>query len=1224
MKRSKPAGRVAVITRTRDRPLFLRRAIASVLGQTHADWLHVMVNDGGDPAPVDLLAREHATAYRGRLQVVHLPHSVGMQNASNAGIEASASACIAIHDDDDSWQPEFLERTLAALDDAPDGVDGVVCQTTQIFEEITVDGTLRELKRAAYMYFEFAGLNEMRRHNQFPPIAFLYRRRVHAAIGMFRQEFDVLGDHDFNLRFLRRHDIRVIPEFLANYHWRQGYMGNTVTNGVHGHRLMLNRLKNRHLRAWLDHDPDAVGDLDAIAYPPARKTVHPPFVRRAAPEPPPPPPDPFAGPAFACLSLDVFDTALRRRCNRPTDVFQFLEQRLRARHGLPARPYAQARAAAERMARDRAGGEVTLAEIYQAFAELCELDPATAALCQGEERAIERELAYADPRVLAWAQQALAAGHSLVYVSDMYLPAADIAALLQACGYPEAPVHVSCEHGCAKHDGRLFARVAAALGLAPEAILHIGDNRHADFVRAREAGWQALHYEALRHVAAPLGDEVEPFYHQPGDLWSLRAFGEVRRAAQSAPDGPPPLLERLGFEVAGPLYLAFLQWLVGAAGRLGLRKLLLLGRDGYYWEKTLHLLAGRLPPGLEFSYFHSSRKVLNFASFNGLDDAALEFLLTPHPSLSANDFIERLGLDAAPYAALFDSVGLDDPARVLTHENGGRYLDPRDADRMRVFFRCIRADLEPLFAADRAALQAELRQHSFDLRDCAIVDVGWAASSAKALSRLLGATPAEPLHAFYFGTWKEAGPQPAAYALHSWFMHLGASEQHAMLLAESINLIELLHGAPFPTLTALRLADDGSVEPVFDKGAMGGFSPAQQAEIWHGAEMFIRAMLERDPDLCGASPGNGFNYLFLTLHRLLREPAPAEVATWGFLRHSDGFGLERQRPLVIKPPEGQGPDALLATFTSSRWRRGFLALLDKQQADFVQARTAPLPPKTYEELAGDLRWQTAQADRLWAENQQLKAQADSGQHAQRELQAAREELARRALEVTGLHGEVDRLSCHVDDLRVQRDECRRLADVAQELRLTAQNEARAYREQVEAELARLRGSVPALETRVAELVEAMDERNASLDVAQAAINARDAALAKAHDVIGERDDALQTAQQAIHTRDGDLERAHAELSAKVAALAQEQAQLAEVQAQLAETQAQLAEAQAQLAEAQAQLVTAQAQLADTQAQLADVREQLATAHATIGQHEDLLRRPWDAFVQAWRNRRRNG
>ncbi len=46
---------VTIVMRTYERPVFLARALASVCGQTYADWELVVVNNGGASQPVDNL-----------------------------------------------------------------------------------------------------------------------------------------------------------------------------------------------------------------------------------------------------------------------------------------------------------------------------------------------------------------------------------------------------------------------------------------------------------------------------------------------------------------------------------------------------------------------------------------------------------------------------------------------------------------------------------------------------------------------------------------------------------------------------------------------------------------------------------------------------------------------------------------------------------------------------------------------------------------------------------------------------------------------------------------------------------------------------------------------------------------------------------------------------------------------------------------------------------------
>ena len=44
---------VSIITRTKNRPLFLARAIKSVTTQTYTEWQHIIVNDAGNKEIVE-------------------------------------------------------------------------------------------------------------------------------------------------------------------------------------------------------------------------------------------------------------------------------------------------------------------------------------------------------------------------------------------------------------------------------------------------------------------------------------------------------------------------------------------------------------------------------------------------------------------------------------------------------------------------------------------------------------------------------------------------------------------------------------------------------------------------------------------------------------------------------------------------------------------------------------------------------------------------------------------------------------------------------------------------------------------------------------------------------------------------------------------------------------------------------------------------------------------
>ena len=89
-----------------------------------------------------------------------------------------------------------------------------------MLEEFNAEGTIEEVGREDYMPCQSIDLFAAGADNPYAPIAFVYRRSVHERIGLFDERFSVVGDWDFNLRFLQVFEVGVIDQRLANYHWR--------------------------------------------------------------------------------------------------------------------------------------------------------------------------------------------------------------------------------------------------------------------------------------------------------------------------------------------------------------------------------------------------------------------------------------------------------------------------------------------------------------------------------------------------------------------------------------------------------------------------------------------------------------------------------------------------------------------------------------------------------------------------------------------------------------------------------------------------------------------------------------------------------------------------------------------------------------------------------------------------------------------------------------------
>jgi glycosyltransferase involved in cell wall biosynthesis len=259
---------VAVVTRTKNRNVLLRRALESVLGQTFDDWVMVVVNDGGVVHEVDQLLDRYKDRFNGRLKVIHHKKSRGMEAASNAGIQFVDSEYVIIHDDDDSWHPDFLKLSLKFLWKRRRNlrVKGVITYSVLVQEEIHKDAVIVRSVEPFNKWLNGKILfSRMISQNVFPPVSFLYERSVFDEIGLYNEELPVLGDWEFNLRFMSKFEIVVLPKELAYYHHRQkslhSHYGNSVIAGQDKHVIYDSFLRNELLRQDLLNGDAGLGHL---------------------------------------------------------------------------------------------------------------------------------------------------------------------------------------------------------------------------------------------------------------------------------------------------------------------------------------------------------------------------------------------------------------------------------------------------------------------------------------------------------------------------------------------------------------------------------------------------------------------------------------------------------------------------------------------------------------------------------------------------------------------------------------------------------------------------------------------------------------------------------------------------------------------------------------------------------------------------------------------------
>ncbi|WP_308195177.1 glycosyltransferase family 2 protein [Microbacterium aurantiacum] len=246
---------VAVVVRTKDRPDLLRRALSSISGQRMTEWECVIVNDGGDASAVDAVVEDLPVEHRSRVRAMHHPESRGRWVSANAGVLATSAPLLVLHDDDDSWHPEFLSRAVEYLEAAPER-DGVVSRIEILWEKREPDG-FRVTRREMFQpQLSAPTLADTLLYNRFVPIAFVYRRRLHEELGLYDDSLPVVGDWAFNLKVLARGPLDYLGDVpYAYWHQREGVEGshgNSVIDSRGDHAKYDALIRDEALRQYVD------------------------------------------------------------------------------------------------------------------------------------------------------------------------------------------------------------------------------------------------------------------------------------------------------------------------------------------------------------------------------------------------------------------------------------------------------------------------------------------------------------------------------------------------------------------------------------------------------------------------------------------------------------------------------------------------------------------------------------------------------------------------------------------------------------------------------------------------------------------------------------------------------------------------------------------------------------------------------------------------------------
>ena len=352
---------------------------------------------------------------------------------------------------------------------------------------------------------------------------------------------------------------------------------------------------------------------------------------------------------YNIISFDIFDTLLLRTVANPRDVFEEVWEQAGdiKLTDISKKEFMKLRMEMERRARNNKkefNREVTLSDIYAEFPKFIVSD-----VEKLEEIEIETEkrVCYRNDFMWEVVKRLSKAGKKLVLLSDMYLEKADLVDILKANGIDTSifeHIIISCEEKCTKQNGELFNVMLSKFGnIEKKDVVHIGDNRNADYTQPLSIGISAVHYDAVPDRLNSIYDYEKIRHDIPQKkILSLRKVTSYHGMQKYTDDSERQAYE-IGSSIVGPFLTTYINYVCDRLEKSGIKRIYPFMREGYILGKLLQKEAASRNMELEVKPIYISRKVSYIPSIAKIDREEIENMIGTR-NLTINESLGLIGL----------------------------------------------------------------------------------------------------------------------------------------------------------------------------------------------------------------------------------------------------------------------------------------------------------------------------------------------------------------------------------------------------------------------------------------------------------------------------------------------------------------------------------------------------------------------------------------------------
>jgi HAD superfamily hydrolase (TIGR01549 family) len=473
-------------------------------------------------------------------------------------------------------------------------------------------------------------------------------------------------------------------------------------------------------------------------------------------------------------------------------------------------------------------------------------------------------------------------GRTIVFASDFYLPSEALQRLLTTngidCNFARA--YSSCEDGRSKRSGAMFTRILDDLGVHPQDIVHVGDNRDADVTAATKAGLTAVYHEVERLPA--LDAAVEERIAGDDDTYEAFIGASLAKTAASlpAPKNDQDELRRLGVRFA-PVAVGLALRIVEEAVTNGIEKIFFFTREGLFLKQLVDQVIAADPYGVaypETELLEVSRKATFAASLDSFTADELMRIWTVYSTQSPRGLAASLNINTERAEQVFGRQGLDFDEPV-------RYPWQNEQFQRAMTEPSFKAETERSMARQRELLRGYAASKGMHDGNSMIVDLGWRGTIQDNLSRAIDL----PLRGIYLGLFSFLNEQPTNSEKVGWLFDHNDTDRDAWTVDE-VAPLEMLFNAVGGSVTGYERDADG------DYVALRHVDSDEEAVIAQRVVHFQEGIIDALPGLVDLTANHALTSAqFRPLARKLvqgvvRQP-PALIAEAFFnLSHNETFG----------------------------------------------------------------------------------------------------------------------------------------------------------------------------------------------------------------------------------------------------------------------------------------------------------------------------------------------